>query len=132
MRPRWSRMLPLRPLLCLRRHGSPALIDLVSGETARCRAAGRDRYPAHPRRCTVNGRDIGARMVEDGWAVSYGRDYDLEETRARSRSVGLWEGAFERPQDWRREHRGGETINPQGRKAGFQTTSQTCPSGSRK
>ncbi|ANY77536.1 hypothetical protein BB934_04260 [Microvirga ossetica] len=81
-----------------------ALIDLVSGETVRCRAAGRDRYQRILARCTVNGRDIGARMVEDGWAVSYGRDYDPEETRARSRSVGLWQGAFERPQDWRREH----------------------------
>ena len=64
-----------------------ALIDLVSGETVRCRAAGRDRYQRILARCTVNGRDIGARMVEDGWAVSYGRDYDPEETRARSRSA---------------------------------------------
>nr|WP_281399840.1 thermonuclease family protein [Microvirga zambiensis] len=81
-----------------------ALIDLVSGEIVRCRAAGRDRYQRILARCSVNAKDIGARMVEDGWAVSYGRDYDPEEIRARSRSVGLWEGEFERPQDWRREH----------------------------
>ena len=79
-----------------------ALIDLVSGQIVRCRAAGRDRYQRILARCAVNGQDIGARMVEDGWAVSYGRDYDYEETRARNRSVGLWEGAFERPQDWRK------------------------------
>jgi endonuclease YncB( thermonuclease family) len=85
-----------------------ALIDLVSGETVRCRATGRDRYQRILAVCAVNGRDIGARMVEDGWAVSYGRDYDPQENRARSRSVGLWQGEFERPQDWRREHaRGG-------------------------
>jgi endonuclease YncB( thermonuclease family) len=81
-----------------------ALIDLVSGETVRCRAAGRDRYRRILARCTVRGHDIGARMVEDGWAVSYGRDYDSEEARARDRSVGLWEGEFQRPQDWRREN----------------------------
>ncbi len=81
-----------------------ALIDLVSGETVRCRAAGRDRYRRILARCTVRGEDIGARMVEDGWAVSYDRDYDSEEARARGRSVGLWEGEFERPQDWRREN----------------------------
>ena len=80
------------------------LIDLVSGETVRCRATGRDRYQRILARCTVNGRDIGARMVEGGWAVSYGRDYEPEETRARSRSAGLWEGDFERPQAWRREN----------------------------
>jgi endonuclease YncB( thermonuclease family) len=85
-----------------------ALIDLVSGETVRCRATGRDRYQRILAVCAVNGRDIGARMVEDGWAVSYGRDYDPQENRARSRSAGLWQGEFERPQDWSKEHaRGG-------------------------
>ncbi|SCX95533.1 thermonuclease family protein [Microvirga guangxiensis] len=79
-----------------------ALIDMVSGENVQCRAAGRDRYQRILARCTVKGSDIGARMVEDGWAVSYGRDYDLQEMRAQSRSVGLWSGEFERPQDWRR------------------------------
>lgn len=83
-----------------------ALIDLVSGEIVRCRAAGRDRYRRILAYCTVNGRDIGARMVEEGWAVSYGRDYDLQERQARSRSAGLWAGAFERPQDWRRSQAG--------------------------
>jgi endonuclease YncB( thermonuclease family) len=79
-----------------------ALIDLVSGETVRCRAAGRDRYQRILARCTVKGNDIGTRMVESGWALSYGRDYDAEEARAQSRGVGLWQGEFERPQDWRR------------------------------
>jgi endonuclease YncB( thermonuclease family) len=83
-----------------------ALIDLVSDETVRCRASGRDRYRRVLARCTVNGHDIGASMVKEGWAVSYGRDYDAEEARARHRSLGLWEGDFERPQTWRRQHMG--------------------------
>jgi endonuclease YncB( thermonuclease family) len=83
-----------------------ALIDLVSGENVRCRAAGRDRYRRILARCTVDGEDIGTRMVESGWAVSYGRDYDAEEARAQERGVGLWEGTFERPQDWRRNQQG--------------------------
>ncbi len=84
-----------------------ALIDLVSDETVRCRAAGRDRYRRILARCTVNGNDIGTAMVENGWAVSYGRDYDAEEARARSRAAGLWQGEFERPQDWRRQNAAG-------------------------
>jgi len=79
-----------------------ALIAIVSGEPVQCRAAGRDRYRRILARCTVQGRDIGARMVEEGWAVSYGRDYTLQEMRAQSQGVGLWAGEFERPQDWRR------------------------------
>ena len=81
-----------------------ALIELVSANNVRCRAAGRDRYQRILARCTVNSTDIGTYMVESGWAVSYGRDYDAEEARAQERGVGLWEGEFERPQDWRREH----------------------------
>ncbi|MCD6070085.1 MAG: hypothetical protein K0S42_601 [Microvirga sp.] len=80
-----------------------ALVDLVSAKNVRCRATGRDRYQRILARCTVNGTDIGTQMVESGWALSYGRDYDAEEIKAQERGVGLWEGEFERPQDWRRE-----------------------------
>jgi len=83
-----------------------ALIDLVSGENVQCRASGRDRYRRILARCTVKGRDIGARMVEEGWAVSYGRDYERQEMGARSRGTGLWAGEFERPQNWRRSRAG--------------------------
>jgi endonuclease YncB( thermonuclease family) len=83
-----------------------ALIELVSGSRVQCRASGRDRYRRILARCTVNGSDIGARMVEDGWAVSYGRDYEPEEARAAGRRAGLWSGEFESPQDWRRQKSG--------------------------
>jgi endonuclease YncB( thermonuclease family) len=83
-----------------------ALIELVSGSRVQCRASGRDRYRRILARCTANGSDIGARMVEDGWAVSYGRDYEPEEARAAGRGAGLWSGEFERPQDWRRRRSG--------------------------
>ena len=83
-----------------------ALIELVSGSRVQCRASGRDRYRRILARYTVNGSDIGARMVEDGWAVSYGRDYEPEEARAASRRAGLWSGEFERPQEWRRQKSG--------------------------
>lgn len=79
-----------------------ALSGIVSGLNVRCRASGRDRYGRMLARCTVNDSDIGERMVTEGWAVSYGRDYDREEAHARRRSTGLWSGDFERPQDWRR------------------------------
>jgi len=83
-----------------------ALMDLVSGESVQCRAAGRDRFQRILARCTVRGSDIGARMVEEGWALSYGRGYEVEEGRARSRAAGLWACEFERPQDWRRSRAG--------------------------
>lgn len=84
------------------------LIALVAGKEVRCRSSGRDRYGRVLARCAVEGQDLGARMVEEGHAVSYNRDYDREEARARSRAAGLWSGTFERPQDWRRSRQEGQ------------------------
>src|SRR5690606_18683415 len=79
-----------------------ALIRLVGNRIVQCRASGRDRYQRVLAFCTVNGQDINARMVEEGWAVTYGREYEVEEARAQAAAIGLWAGEFERPQEWRR------------------------------
>jgi endonuclease YncB( thermonuclease family) len=42
-------------------------------------------------------------MVRSGWAIAWpGRDYQHEEEQARAARRGLWQGAFQRPEDWRR------------------------------
>ena len=81
-----------------------ALVNLIGNQPVQCRASGRDRYQRVLAFCTAGGRDLNARMVEEGWAVTYGRDYEAEEARARRLSAGLWAGEFERPQDWRRRN----------------------------
>jgi endonuclease YncB( thermonuclease family) len=81
-----------------------ALRDLIGGRPLECRNSGRDRYGRTLATCFVAGRNINARLVSDGWAVSYGSEYRFEESQARAGGLGLWAGAFERPQDWRREH----------------------------
>jgi endonuclease YncB( thermonuclease family) len=81
-----------------------ALIGMILHQQVQCRSSGRDRYKRLLVRCTAGGNDLNARMVEEGWAVSYGRDYEAEEARARSRSAGLWAGRFQRPQEWRRQN----------------------------
>jgi endonuclease YncB( thermonuclease family) len=80
------------------------LRDLIGGHPVECRISGRDRYARALGTCFVQGRNLNARLVSDGWAVSYGSEYRIEEAQARLRGLGLWAGAFERPQDWRREH----------------------------
>lgn len=53
--------------------------------------------------------DVGLEMVASGNAVAYrqfSRDYyDEAERSARDGSRGIWDGAFEVPEDWRRERR---------------------------
>ena len=55
-------------------------------------------------RCEVNGEDIQKWLVRNGWALSYARfshDYDEDEKAAREAKVGMWQGAFIAPWDWR-------------------------------
>jgi endonuclease YncB( thermonuclease family) len=79
-----------------------ALVRLMLNREVRCRSSGRDRYKRLLVFCTAGGIDLNRRMVEEGWAVAYDRQYREEEASARRRAAGIWAGAFERPQDWRR------------------------------
>jgi endonuclease YncB( thermonuclease family) len=81
-----------------------ALSDFIGERPVECRLAGRDRYRRALATCFVGGRNINAWLVSEGWAVSYGGEYRLEETQARLRGAGLWAGEFQKPQDWRRQH----------------------------
>lgn len=57
--------------------------------------------------CTVNGEDLGARYVKSGFAVALAHeteDYVALEKEARKAKVGLWQGRFDRPRDWRTAH----------------------------
>jgi endonuclease YncB( thermonuclease family) len=81
-----------------------ALARKIGNGPVECRLAGRDRYRRSLAFCSVGGEDLGAWLVEEGLAVGYG-DYEREEARARERRAGLWAGSFERPNEWRRDHR---------------------------
>jgi endonuclease YncB( thermonuclease family) len=82
-----------------------ALIVLLGARPVTCTETGRDRYQRIIARCQVDSTDIGAWMVEHGWAVAF-RKYSLEyvsaENRARSEKLGIWAGTFDMPEDWRR------------------------------
>jgi hypothetical protein len=54
--------------------------------------------------CFVEGEDINAWMVAKGWALAYrqySRDYVSQEERASKANLGMWQGEFELPWDWR-------------------------------
>ncbi|QFR31831.1 thermonuclease family protein [Ancylobacter sp. TS-1] len=81
-----------------------ALEALVARGTVSCRPVDEDRYSRAVSVCTVDGADIGARLVEQGWAVALGLAYRAEERDARAAKRGIWSGPFERPADWRAAH----------------------------
>lgn len=55
--------------------------------------------------CSLGPYDIGAAMVNAGWAVAYTKYTDIYvpyEQQAQQQRVGLWQGRFYKPWDWRK------------------------------
>ena len=80
------------------------LIKHTDGKSWTCHAERTDRRGRIVARCEVDGEDIQKWMVKSGWALSYVRfshDYDADEAAARDAKVGMWQGAFIAPWDWR-------------------------------
>jgi len=68
----------------------------------------KDRYRRIVGRCVANGKDVGAELVRRGFALAYRKystDYISEETYARANKLGMWDGQFVPPWEWRRGKR---------------------------
>ena len=79
---------------------------LIADRPVACEPRSTDRYGRTVALCRVDGRDLGAAMVRDGWAVAfvrYAMDYVPQEQEARAARRGLWEGTFLAPEIWRRK-----------------------------
>ena len=76
----------------------------VDNKTWTCHPRQTDRRGRIVARCEVDGEDIQKWLVQSGWAMAYSRfshDYDADEKSARDGKVGMWQGAFIAPWDWR-------------------------------
>lgn len=90
------------------RDAAMALSDKIGRAPVTCSVSGTDRYGRFVAICALAGADIGAWMVEYGWAVAYrryGTEYVPAEDRARRAGLGIWASEFEMPWDWRKAHR---------------------------
>lgn len=77
---------------------------VAGGGPATCTIKGFDRYKRAVAICRVQGSDLGAEMVQAGWAlafVRYSNDYVDTEADARRVRRGMWAGSFEAPWAWR-------------------------------
>jgi endonuclease YncB( thermonuclease family) len=79
------------------------LIRLIGGREVQCAGDGHDKYNRSLATCFIGDVNLNRAMVETGQAIAYG-DYHDAEMQARSEKKGIWAGAFEAPQDWRKEH----------------------------
>ena len=87
------------------------LSAIIERQWVHCRQKDKDRYGRIVAVCNlagVDGPDINAAMVRQGWALAYRRyskDYVFDEDTARKAKAGLWVGQFVAPWDWRRGKR---------------------------
>jgi endonuclease YncB( thermonuclease family) len=79
------------------------LAALAGNGPVRCTGWQEDKYGRLLGSCMAGKTDLNREMVASGWAVSYGR-YAAEEASARKAGIGLWQGEFQRPAEWRKAH----------------------------
>jgi endonuclease YncB( thermonuclease family) len=94
------------------------LAALVAKRSVSCESRGDDKYGRMLGICSVDGNDINAQMVREGYAwafVKYSQTYVQQEAAARTQGVGIWQGEAE-PAWVYREKRwaGAEQVAPQG------------------
>lgn len=85
-----------------------SLRQRAEGRQLVCEVLDTDRYGRKVSRCKRNGVDVARVLVAEGLALAYRRysqDYVAEESAARARGVGAWNGSFDRPEQWRRRGR---------------------------
>jgi endonuclease YncB( thermonuclease family) len=72
-----------------------ALAGMIGRQPVSCQPCGLDRYGRTLAACFVDGRDINAQMVRQGYAwafVKYSSAYVKEEAAAKAESLGIWQG----------------------------------------
>ena len=80
------------------------LRSLVEGQIVTCRDQGSDAHARLLATCHANGLELGATMVEYGWATayrSYSSAYVGHEHRAQSAKQGIWRSEFLLPEHHR-------------------------------
>jgi endonuclease YncB( thermonuclease family) len=79
------------------------LAALAGAGPVLCTGWQEDKYGRLLGTCTSGKAELNREMVASGWAVSYGQ-YAAEEAAARKAGIGLWQGEFQRPAEWRKAH----------------------------
>lgn len=92
-----------------------ALADKIGKRRIECEQRDIDTYRRSVAVCRLNGEDLNAWLVAEGWAVAYrefSKDYVDEEERARARKLNIWNGTLQQPEDYRREQGAREASTP--------------------
>ena len=77
----------------------------INNKKINCKISSRDRYKRYIATCFKNKTNLNKWMVRNGHAVAYlrySKKYYRDENYAKKKGLGLWRGAFLRPEKWRK------------------------------
>lgn len=83
--------------------------DLIKGKEVTCYYHYKDVYNRYLAKCYVDEVEVNKELLRNGMAIIYSysaSDSDAKELEdlARDKKIGIWQGAFENPKDYRRKH----------------------------
>ncbi len=83
------------------------LKKLINNKSIKCISKSKDRYDRYLSTCYLKKKDINAWLVKNGYAIAYRRystKYLIEEQHAKKNKLGIWEGIFQNPEEWRKKN----------------------------
>ena len=81
-----------------------AMQALIGGRDVACYGHERDKYNRPLVYCYVGGVNLNEAIVEKGWAIALCKSMKPVVAKAREKRIGIWQGWFESPPKWRKEH----------------------------
>ena len=100
-----------RPWPCGQR-AALALADHLGQSTVHCVPSTKDRYGRTIATCDLDGEDLGHWLVSNGLAVAYrhySEAYVPQEEAAKKDKLGIWNGTFTMPWDYRHQKKTGSS-----------------------
>ena len=83
------------------------LKKFIDNRTIKCTSENKDRYNRYLSTCYLQKIDISSWLVKNGYAIAYRRyskKYVLEEQHAEKNKLGIWQGTFQTPEEWRKKN----------------------------
>ncbi len=82
---------------------------LAGGKIVECVYAEKDKYDRYLGKCSIDGVSINEELVKNGMAVIYNftesdEKMDELEVAAKKQKIGIWQGAFQLPKEYRKAH----------------------------
>ncbi|HUC61259.1 MAG TPA: thermonuclease family protein [Alphaproteobacteria bacterium] len=88
---------------------------LIDGRSVRCASVGRDGAGHNLGVCYAGELELNRAMVASGMAVirwQLGLDYTEVQAEAKTARIGLWQGNFVDPAEWRSQHEPNQNTAP--------------------